>query len=229
MAGRFEDDEFAVAGAADAEVEALVVVLIDEHIFGVLRAEGVPPELELALLLLVFDGVKKCPVVGGPDDGADALDFSGEGLAGFEVLDAQGVLAEAGGVCGVGEPAAVVGDVGVADGKEGVAFGKLVAVEDDLLGGDSPDSAAWGRAPVAAVDGVLRALFGTRVVPPGAVAVRDGDVGLLHVREHLLVELIAQAGERGHHGLGVGVFGFEIGGDLGILLVAEPGVVVGEE
>ena len=72
------------------------------------------------------------------------------------------------------------------------------------------------------------ALLGAGVVPPGAVAVRNGDVGLLHVGEHLLVELIAQAGERGHHGLGVGVFGFEIGGDLGILLVAQPGVVVGE-
>ena len=73
-------------------------------------------------------------VVGGPGDGAYALDFSGEGFAGFEILDVEGVLAEAGGVDGVGEPAAVVGDVGGADGEEGVAFGELVAVEDDLFG-----------------------------------------------------------------------------------------------
>ena len=50
-----------------------------------------------------------------------------------EVLDVQGVLAEAGGVSGVGEPAAVVGDVGCADGEKGVAFGQLVAVEDDFF------------------------------------------------------------------------------------------------
>ena len=123
VAGRFQNEEFAIAGAADAEVEALVVVLVDECVGRVLRAEGVPPELELALLLLVFDGVEKGGIFGGPDDGADAFDFSGEGLAGFEVLDAEGVLAEAGGVGGVGEPAAVVGDVGVADGEEGVALG----------------------------------------------------------------------------------------------------------
>ena len=40
-------------------------------------AERVTPELELALLLLVFDGVEEGRVVGGPDDGADALDFAG--------------------------------------------------------------------------------------------------------------------------------------------------------
>ena len=61
------------------------------------RAEGVAPELELALLLLVFDGVEEGSVVGGPDYRADALDFSGQGFAGLEVLDAEGVLAEAGG------------------------------------------------------------------------------------------------------------------------------------
>ena len=59
--------------------------------------------------------------------------FAGEGFAGFEVLDVEGVLAEAGGVYGVGEPAAVVCDVGGADGEEGETFGELIAVEDDLF------------------------------------------------------------------------------------------------
>ena len=73
---------------------------------------------------------------------------AGQGLAGFEVLDVERVLAEAGGVGGVGEPAAVVGDVGGADGEEGVAFGQLVAVEEDFFerhpcaGRLRPDSAA---------------------------------------------------------------------------------------
>ena len=46
----------------------------------------------------------------------------------------EGVLAEAGEVDSVSEPAAVVGDVGGADGEEGLTFGELVAVEDDLFG-----------------------------------------------------------------------------------------------
>ena len=37
-------------------------------------------------------------------------------------------------------------------------------------------------------------------------------------REHLLVELVAQAGEGSHDGVGVGVLGFEVGGDFGVLL-----------
>ena len=91
-----------------------------------------------------------------------------------------------------------------------------------------PVASGFGCGALAAVDGVLHALFGAGVVPPVAVAVGDGDVGLLDVAEHLVVELVAEAGERGHDGFGVGVFGFKVGGDFGILLVAEPGVVVGE-
>ncbi len=58
----------------------------------------------------------------------------GSDFAGFEVLDVEGVLAEAGEVSGIGEPTAVVGDVGGADGEECLAFGELVAVEDDFFG-----------------------------------------------------------------------------------------------
>ena len=66
------------------------------------------------------------------------------------------------------------------------------------------------------------------VVPPVAFAVGGGLVGLLDVAEHLVVELVAQGGEVGGDGFGVGVFGVEVGGDFGVFLVAEPGVVVGE-
>ena len=144
-------------------------------------------KLELALLLFVFDGVESCFVVGGPGDGAYALDFSWEGFAGFEVLDAEGVLAEAGGVNGVGEPAAVVGDVGGAYGEEGEAFGELISVEDDLFRSVRSNR----RAALAAKDGVLFSLFGADVVPPVAFAVRGGLVSLLDVAEHLVIKLVA--------------------------------------
>jgi len=74
------------------------------------------------------------------------------------------------------------------------------------------------RGGLAAVDGVLLALLGARQVPPAAIAEGNRDVGLLHVREHLVIKLIAQAAERRHHGLGIGVFGIEVGGDLGFCL-----------
>ena len=71
-------------------------------------------------------------------------------------------------------------------------------------------------------------LFGADGVPPVAFAVGGGLVGLLDVAEHLVVELIAQGGEVGGDGLGIGIFSIEVGGDFRALLVAEPGVVVAE-
>ena len=107
VAAGFEEDVFAVAGAADAEVEALVVphersqTAADAE----LHAEGAV----LALGLLVFGGEEEGGGVGGPDDGADAFGGVGEFDAGGEVADVQGVLAEAGVVRGVGEQTAVRG------------------------------------------------------------------------------------------------------------------------
>src|SRR5579862_7840064 len=157
VAGRFENDEFAIAGAADADVEALIVVLVKERVVAVRGAKVVAKELELALLLLVFNGVEETCIVGGPNDGADALDGAGKGLAGLEIFDVEGVLAEAGGVSGVGEPASVFGDGGFSDGEKGVAFGELVAVEDDLFGPVAHGSERTVGA--TAVDGVLLAFL----------------------------------------------------------------------
>ena len=78
VAGRFHHDELAVAGAAGADVEALVVVLVDEHVGGVGRSAHVAVELVLALLLLVLDGVEEREIVRRPDNRADALDRAGQ-------------------------------------------------------------------------------------------------------------------------------------------------------
>ena len=84
------------------------------------------------------------------------------------------------------------------------------------------------RAALAAIDRVLQALFGARVVPVIAVAVRHRHIGLLNVREHLVIKLVAQAGKRRHHRFSVGVFSLEVIGNFGILFVPQPGIVVGE-
>ncbi len=133
-------------------------------------------------------------------------------------------MAEAGGVYGVGEPAAVVGDVGGSDGEEGETFGELVAVEDDFF----RTLRSTEGAALAAEDGVLFSFFGADVVPPVAFAVGGGLVGLLDVAEHLVIELVAEGSEVGGEGFGVLIFGFEVGGDVGMVFVAQPGVVVGE-
>jgi len=77
------------------------------------------------------------------------------------------VLAESGGVSGVGEPLAVIRNVSGPDGEECESFGELVAVKKDFFGGVL--IGFGGCAAFAAVDCVLQALFGARVVPPGAV------------------------------------------------------------
>ncbi len=152
-----------------------------------LGAKLAAPKLELALLLLVFNGVEEGLIVGGPDDGAYSLNFAGEGFAGFEIFDVQGVLAEAGCVGCVGQPAAVVGDVGCADGKKAWP-------SDSWLPSKITCSGVSLWRGFAGVNGVLFALFGAGEVPPGAIAVGDGDIGLLDVREHFLVKVIAEGG-----------------------------------
>ena len=81
----------------------------------------------------VFDGIEEGAIIGRPDYGANPLDFTGQGLAGFEVLDVERVLAKTRGIYGVGEIAAVVGNVGGSNGKKGMACGELVAVEKYFL------------------------------------------------------------------------------------------------
>ena len=190
-------------------------------------AQQCAPKLKLPLLLLVLHGIKQRAIVCRPHDGAGPLHFTGQRFARLQVLDAQRVLAEALGVGGVGQPAAVVGNVGVADREKRMALGQLIAVQQHFFRriGIRPRR----RSALAAVDGVLQTLLGARVVPPVAVAVGNRNVGLLHVAQHLLVELFAQPGQRRHHRLGIGIFSFEIGGDIRVFFVAQPCVVVGEQ
>ena len=111
VAGGFDHEVLAVAGAADADVEALVFFVEDEGVFGGGRAEGVAEDVVLALGGLVLGGVEEGAGVGGPGEGADALGGVGQvGRRGAQVADVERVLAEAGGVSGVGEQVAVGAD-----------------------------------------------------------------------------------------------------------------------
>ena len=174
----------------------------------------------MALGLLVFGGEEEGAGIGGPGDGADAFGGVSEVLAGGEVADVQGVLAEAGVVGRVSEQVVVGADGHGAHGHEGLAFSKFVDVEEDFFGG------VWSCL-AAAVDRILQAFDGAGGVEPAAVGVRDGLVGFLDVRKHLGVEGRLELVGRCHGGGGVGVFGGEVGEQLGGGFVAHPGVIVG--
>jgi hypothetical protein len=112
----------------------------------------------------------------------------------------------------------VVADFEYAEAEEGVAFGEDVEIEEDVFGGI--------LRRFAAVDGVLPAFDGARVIFVTAEGVGNAEVCLQNAGEHFLVERFLKGFGRFEIGVGVVVFGLEIGGYARILFIAEPGVVV---
>ena len=47
--------------------------------------------------------------------------------------------------------------------------------------------------------------------------------------QHLLVKLFAEPGQRRHHRIGIGIFGLQVRGHIGIFFVTQPGVVVSQQ
>ena len=76
------------------------------------------------------------------------------------------------------------------------------------------------------MDRVLLAFFGACEIEIAAEAVGNREVGLQDLAQHFLIELFLEGFGAVKNGVGVGVFGVEIGDDLGILLFLEPGVIV---
>src|SRR5207253_6189950 len=140
-------------------------------------------------------------------------------LARPEILHVERVLAGAGDVDRVGQAVAVVADRVRAEREERVPEGEDVQVERHLLG------RVYMSGPPAE-DGVLLALLGPRIVEVAAPPVGDGLVVLLDAAEHLPVERLLERRGGLEARVGVGVLGLEVGDDLGVVLLAEPEVVV---
>ena len=104
---------------------------------------------------------------------------------------------------------------------------KLVPIEHHFFIGPNVRS-NWPTA-LAAVNAILHPFLGARVIPPRAVAVGNRDVGLLYMAQHLLVKRFPQARQWRHHRVGVSILGFEVRSHIGVFLVAQPSVVVGEQ
>ena len=121
-----EDEISAAAGALDVNVEALVGFFVKELVGSGGIAESVAIETMGPLGDGIFDDEEKVAVVGGPGGGSDAFDAEGQEFERTQVFDLERVLAETGGVCGVGEEMVVVGDLERAEAEEGMALGQGV-------------------------------------------------------------------------------------------------------
>ena len=131
----------------------------------------------------------------------------------------QPILAEAGEIDGVGEHVLIVTDHKSSQTHELVGFRQLVRIEQDFL-------RRLHAALAAALDRILLALDGARIIQVIAAAKGHGEVGLFHVAEHLFVERILERRQVAGHGRRVGVLGFQISDHLGIRLLAQPVVIV---
>jgi hypothetical protein len=157
-----------------------------------------------------------CP---GPRDGGHALDRIAKELARREILHVQRVLAKTREIDRVGELRAVGAHVHHADRGVLVSLRERVHVEEHFFG-------RLHRARAPAVDGVLLPFDLALVVPEAAAPIRHGLVGLLDAREHLRVEALAERLQGPHHCGRIRVLRVEVRDDRGVVLLAQPRVVV---
>ena len=172
-----------VAAGGHAHPEALVVLLVHQHVAGRVATDPVTPQL-VRPPRLVEPGVEhELPVAAELDAVADAGDRGVEHLAGGDVADGQVEALVARGVDGErDEP--VVGADGERPEREELAVARLdVAVDDHLLARHGIRLGVGTRRGVgergADVAGVLLALDGARVVPPRTAHDGHRQVGLL--------------------------------------------------
>ena len=216
-----DEHVFAAARAEHAHVIQHVVFL--EH-FGVARPRGpdhVPPH-RVAALGGVGGHVEEGAVVVRPRRSVpDVGDRIGQ-PAGAQILHVEGVLPECRGVLDVQQQLRVGAHVEAAQRMEPFSGRQGVLIEDHFL-------RCRKGAPLAAVDGVRLALLGAGVVPVPVVLIRDAEVGFLDATEQLAVQLLLQGFGVFHPGGGVGVLRLEVGEDRGVLLLAQPVVVVDQD
>src|SRR5712692_6307476 len=76
------------------------------------------------------------------------------------------------------------------------------------------------------MDRVLLSLCGPREIEVAAEPVGNGKIRLLDAPEHFLIELFLEWLGGLQNGMGIGIFGLQIGDDVGVFFAAEPSVMV---
>lgn len=221
LAAGGEAHEAFAFGGTDGDLKGGVVVFVDDGVVGGVGPEGVAFDAAGAFGGVGF-GVEEGLIVEGPDRGlgeGGVGDLVGEDFAGGQVLDVDGVAVGAVGVFFPGIEVAVGGNGGSAEGVAVAGSGAFVEVEEDGFG-------SFGIG-FAAEEAVVFAFDVAAVVEPVAFAVRDGDVFADNAGFEFSDDFSAQRIEGGEDGIGVLVFGLEVGQDGGVFAVAQPVVVVG--
>ena len=231
-AGRLDHQVALAASQAHVDVEALVR-LLEHHGVRLRRgADPVPPD-PVRPPGVVHGRVEHGGAVQGPRAaGVGVRDLVRQRGPGGQVLDPEREPLVAREVGGVGQPALVRAGPERAEAEEVVPSASSLPSSstsspssglpssghrrDDLAG---PDRAA-------AVHRVLLALDCPGVVPPAALAHRDGQVALLRARLDLGEDLLAQRGQVGRDRVGVGVLGLQVVDRVRVVLVREPGVLI---
>ena len=142
-----------------------------------------------------------------------------EQLSRAHILDGQRILPKAGVVGNVGQQIPIVTDRESAEGHELLAFGQFVHIQHDLF-------RSIHTSLFAAVNRVLLASLGARIIKVIAVAIRHLDIRLLDAPQHFGVQLFLQPVRGLHHRVGIGVLRFEVGFHLRIAFLTQPEIVV---
>ncbi len=178
-----------------------------------------PIEPVRALRRFVFDGVEQRSIVGSPGDTGDAFEALGKGSPGAQVLDVERVLAETRRVGRVGKQVIVHADVERTQSKKRVAFRKKIQVEEQFY------RRAFRVAPPA-MERVLLSFLGPREIVIAAEPIGNGKIRLQDAPQHFLIKLLLEWFRGLQNGIGIRVFGLQIGDDFGVLFAAKPGVMI---
>jgi hypothetical protein len=100
-----------------------------------------------------------------------------------------------------------------------MALGELIEIEEEFFGTEIVNG-------FAEVLWVLLAFERFGEIKIAAAPIGNGKIRLLDAPQHLLIELLLECFGRPQNGIGIGVFGFQVGNDFRVLFVAEPGVMV---
>ncbi len=221
-AARLDEDILAVLGVANARVEALVLLLVDEGVILGVRAQDMLADLVAQQRLGMLLDVKHRAAVRRPGDRrVDIGDPVRQCRSGRDILEANRPLAAADVVLSVGEDAIVRADLQRANLEEFESRGEHVDIEHHLLG-------RVERPGLARVDRVFLAGLEPAEVPEPAFAVGHAGVVLLDARDDLVVDLVLERRHMREHRLPVGIFRLEVPDDVGVLarIVTQPVILV---
>ncbi len=219
---QFDGQETIIAGAADAHVEAVVLLFVDQHVTAGRGAQNVLFHAHGEQRFRIVLDVEQGAVVIGPDHvGRDVLDTVRQHFTGAQVLETDHVLASAHIIFGPGQQMVVLADIGIAHVEVALALGHRVDVEQDFF-------RRLHAALAACLDRVVLAGFKAGVIPVAAVTRGHAGIILLDAGDDLLVERVFQRLERRHDLVGIGILRVQVRQHFLVfaLVVAQPVVII---